>query len=205
MTTTVVYGDLSDGQLRCTSSVYANAREGTGTLTAQPDTDGDMFVGQAFFSGPQYDNYLSYLAFDTSTIFGTISLANLTMFIEVDETTSADPTFEARQIDWGPTCTTADWVAGSALGSLPLLATWGAPYTGDFADVNMVPHINQSGFTRMLLCSDRHRLGTAPTGLEDLLVYAADIAGTANDPKLTIIHEDQGPASPLFFARLQWK
>ena len=187
MATTVVFGDTADGQVQGSSTTYATARS---TATTADSSAPTQQVGQ-LFSTPTYFCLELFLGFDTSAITGTITSATLSLVDQVDNSVT-DFVIECRLYDWGATLTTADWVPGASI-SQTLLATYNTAsgWTGntykDFTDVAMAANINQSGFTRFLLNSDRHRLGTTPTGEERVSCSMADDAGTTNDPKLTIV------------------
>jgi hypothetical protein len=178
LTTYTIYGDTTDGYLTAASQNQATA--------SSVDTTWNIFVGQqvgGFYEGA--------LAFDTSIVVGTITAATLSVYGMSDSSTT-DFTFEARLHDWGATLTTSDWVPGNQLGTKTLLASmatsaWSASgYNALTSEAAFLSSINQAGFTRLLLCSSRHRLNTAPSGTEYVGVIAADTGGTSQDPKLVV-------------------
>ena len=177
-TTYTIFGDVSDGYINAGG---ANNASGDGV-----DTTGDIYTGQA--PGGYYEGFL---AFDTSTVVGTITAVTLSVY-GMNDSSVTDFTLEARLHDWGATLTTADWVPGNQLGTKTLLASmntsgWSAAgYNTLTSDAAFLTNINQSGFTRVLMCSSRHRLGNTPSGSEFVGYRSANQAGTTNDPKLVI-------------------
>jgi hypothetical protein len=197
MPTTIVFGDAADGWIRGQDATYATARS---TAFTSNSVNTDAVVGQD--PPATYRCYEAFLAFDTSGITGVISSADLALASAADNS-ATNFIIECRKRDWGPTLELADWVAGASLDTItPLVATYDIAASGwagfgyhTFTDVAMVANINQAGFTRFLLNSDRHRLGTVPTTLEQVSFATAENTGTSVDPKLTIVHEDApGPA-----------
>lgn len=179
--TYTVFGSAQDGFINTPRATATG--EGQYTFTAE----GYVAVGQDSF------NYAheGFLAFDTSAVAGEIT--SVTLFLSGRENGSAtDFIVEARLYDWGENLTGADWRAAADLGGLPLLATF---HTGGFAlnsynefvsETAFPANINQSGTTRLLLCSSRFRAGTAPSGNEYVHFHEADTAGESQDPKLVI-------------------
>ena len=204
MATLTVFGDASDGGISSQSTVYADAREGTGTAVLVADsTDVDLLNGVSGMNGiGQTDNSNvnecteGFVAFDTSPLGGgaSISAAVLSLW-DSGSAPSTAFTVEVRSRAWGPTLTTGDFVAGSALSGLTLLAhlasaSRAAGAYNAFVDDAMAIGVNQTGFTRMLLNGSLHRLGTEPAlDTSDALQYsAADEVGTTQDPKLVITY-----------------
>jgi hypothetical protein len=153
---------------------YALARAG-GSLQVSPGAT--LVVGQVFLDdgegGFTWVCYESFLDFDTSGVTGSIVSATLSLGLNTDDS-DTDFTVEARSRDWGASLTTADYVSGVLLDALTLLATLttsGIGSTGAYKAMTesgsaLRAAINQSGTTRLMLCSDRLRSGTEPSGLE---------------------------------------
>ncbi|HEV2084852.1 MAG TPA: hypothetical protein VGR09_07205 [Gemmatimonadales bacterium] len=181
MPTTTIFGDPADGYNRSQDAAYAVARA-TGTLA---------FFGTILNVGQDNSGIWcqeSLVGFDTSGLTGTVTAATLSLWCTSNGTLF---TAEARVFDWGTVADTADWVAGDSLAGLTLVATLPQAFTvgayNDFADVALAANINQAGFTRLLINSDRQRLGTAPTGTDESAGFTeAGAAGTTNDPSLTV-------------------
>lgn len=178
MPTTNVYVDATDGQISCTSATYSNAREGTGTLSASTSATTGR-VGQ-LLSGSNYICYELFGRFDLISagigVGDTITGASLICNIRADSSTT-DFTLEARTRDWGTSLTTADYVAGSSLSGLTLLASIGTsgignPFTMTNSGTALVDACTTAlagdGWVKMIFCSDRHGAGTTPTGNEFL-------------------------------------
>ncbi len=148
-----------------------------------------MVVGQ-YYSAPDYQIYESLVQWTTSSVAGTISSVVLSLYGQVNAGTT--DTVEARRFDWGTGATTADWVPQANLASNTLLASFvcsGMSTSGynDFtSDAAFISNINQSGSTRILLNSLRHRSLTTPTAVEYNIFSSANNSGTTQDPKLVI-------------------
>lgn len=201
MATITIFGDAADGSIDSSDPTYSTARSG-GTLTTHLGPV-QMTVGQA----GGYTCHESFLAFDTSSLaaLGTLLSTILSLAGWVDASTTADFTCEVRPDSWGPTLTTADWVAGASLGGLtPLLATFdttgmatGGTYN-DFTESGtaLTAALNTVGFTYLLVNSNRHRNGDTPApGNEYVQFYSTEqTAGTTTDPKLVVTYTP--PAFP---------
>lgn len=196
MATLIVYGDAGDGFIDSTATLYSAAREGTGTKTASAAGTNPIRVGQ-YHDGTNPHCYELLEAFDTTPITAEASVSAAVLdLVNQQDATNINATFEARLRDWGATLEAADFVAGSALGGLTLLATFASGAgmaTGTlvtFTNVAMPANIVRGGFTRLLLNTDRHRTGQfVSAGQEEYIAfYAADNAGTSFDPKLTITY-----------------
>jgi hypothetical protein len=186
MTTSVVYADNTpDGDVEGRSATYSIARS-----TAYAAQTTYMRVGQDSF----FKCWEGFDQFNTSGIgTDTISSATLSLYGQ-SASVSQNFTIEARIFDWGASLTTADYVSGSSLGSLTLVAHWATvdgwstvAYT-DFYDDALAANINKSGQTYLLFNSDRHRIGNQPITIEYVWVNPASTDGTTKDPKLTIVH-----------------
>lgn len=188
-----VYAVQATGdQISASATSYAAARAGD-TLSPAPDsapTVGQILTPAVDENPEVWECFEGYLSFDTSGVVGTITSATLSLGLSADLTTT-DFTLEARSFDWGVAITEADWVAGASLGALTLLATLPSAGIGAAGYKAMTESgsalqaaINQSGHTRIILCSDRHRLGTTPPDSE-LLQF--DKWNDTFRPKLDIV------------------
>lgn len=184
MTTTTFISEAADGSVY--SEVvgdYAATREGTGSK----GTLSIVAVGQDATAC-----YEGFISFDTSSIgdTDTVSAATLRVWVTSDSSTT-NFTLEARLYDWGTSVTTADFVAGSNLGSYTLLASKNTSAllgSGQFFtldNVALAANINKTGATRIILVSDRHRIGTAPSGNEWLNIAPADVHAAELDVTYT--------------------
>jgi uncharacterized membrane protein len=199
------FSSAADGWIASDNPTYATARTG-GTLNTS-SSDATRFVGQAEFFG--YICNEVFLDFDTSSIDDaeTVTSATLSLYGAVDESTT-DFTLEARIYDWGPAVTTADWVSGASLGALTLVATyatsggWSTAGYNTFTDVAFAANVSLAGVTRLVVSSDRHRLGNSPgvAGREQVSFYMADDSGTSRDPKLVVV-TTAPPGPPLMVVR----
>jgi hypothetical protein len=199
MTVSTFYSNTADGRVSSYDATYATARAGA-ALNA--DSAGStMPLGQF----GTYNCYESFISFDTSTI-GTdeISSATLSLYAYGDNSVT-DFTCHARLKDWGASVTTADWVAGADLSSLPLLAsvsTLGlstSSYTDFTSESAFLTNINKTGTTGIILSSSRHEAANAPTNNEFVVWYTADQGGSFR-PKLVVVHGAATTAVPVFQA-----
>jgi len=195
MTVTVVYADTSDGFIFSVDDTYADCLRsgggdfGFGALTAE----GVIDIGQ-LQSGGAYDVYEGFLIFDTSAV-GTdaVSVATLELY-GVADSSDTDFTINAYGLTWTAALSTSDWQTDSDLGGLTTHATFATSgfstsgYNTFTSNASLLTHINGSGDTSFCLASQETEDASAPSGLEDVVVYAADEAGTTKDPKLTITH-----------------
>lgn len=208
MATTTVYASSTDGDIQSSNATYLTARSG-GTLTA--GTSGTFFfVGQNLKAGNYscYEAFLNYDLVGGGIPAGTVATAASLTFGLFSDGSVTDFVVEARTHDWGSSLTTADWVAGSSLSGKTLLASLSTsgianPFTLTNSGTALLDAVNTAlagdGILRVLLCSDRHGAGTAPTGSELLQVYSTDQTGTTNDPKIDVTYPDAGhPAMRRF-------
>lgn len=193
-TVTTVFAETTDGYVSSTDNTYSNARNDTGN-SKTANTTADLRIGQ---SRPK--NYLceqGFLEFDTSAIDDgdTVSAIELALWLTTDSSTT-DFVTEARERDWGGSVTTADFVAGTSLAGLTLLASIDSngigsagAYKAFTSEAAFLTATNlKTGMVRMLLASSRQRGGNTPTGNEFCIWESANTTGTSNDPKLTITH-----------------
>lgn len=190
MATLTVYAKTSDGYLDSYSTDYSTARAGTGTLYV--DTTNNALVCGQTLLGDTYHVYEAFLQYDTSALpdASVISSVKEELYLSLDQSYTADYTEEVRAYDWGDTLTADDWVAGANLGNYTLLSSKtvspSAGYNEFPTSADFVAAINKTGDTRLFHSSNRHRIGNAPIGGENVNWYSADQSGTTQDPKLTI-------------------
>ena len=150
-------------------------------------------VGQRTPLGGLYYVFQTYLSFDTSAVTGTVSSVTLSIYGQFDNSVT-DFTIEARVHDFGATLETGDYVAGASLSGKTLVASrstasgWSTSgYNAFTSDAAFLTAINQSGSTRLLLCSDRTRSGTTPTTFEMVNGYTAEATDPNTRPKLVVV------------------
>ncbi|MGH2710168.1 MAG: hypothetical protein ACRDH9_03060 [Actinomycetota bacterium] len=186
-TTTTFFASSVGGYVSSTDAVYATART-SGTLAA----DDGLIVRIGQTTG--YVCNEGFVKFNTSSIPDDDAISSATLSLDgVSDDSTTDFIAEARLQDWGTGLQTSDWVSGADL-SMTLLATWdSAGYVAGYNDFtengsNLRDSISKTGDTRILINSDRHRLGTAPTTSEVVEFNSADAAGTTEDPRLVVNH-----------------
>jgi hypothetical protein len=196
MTTTTVWSDAGDFEVTSFSTTYATARDHGGSdegITANATL---IFVGQNYIN-PTYYCIEMFLAFDTSSIADTdvVSTGVLSLWGISDNDPSNLNAVTARAYDWGGTAEVTDFRTASQLLALTSLATVAAAtyassaYFSFTTQAGMAGNINKTGFTRMVVHSDRHAAGTAPSGDEYWQINSGDNTGTTSDPKLVITHD----------------
>jgi len=183
-------------------SIAASRVSGTPTTyTLFPTVNGRAYSASINGTGLGADaDYLSvgrstyyfetFLAFDTSTVLGTITSATLSLYGSYDSSPT-DFTVEARAYDFGATITTADYLPGTSLAALTLLASRSTAgfttsgYNAFTSEAAFLSNINQAGTTRLIINSSLHRLGdTTDNRIVEFFTIAE--AGTTKDPKLVI-------------------
>lgn len=178
------------------SSSYAVARNGTGNKYLFQGVWAE--IGQGLSDSgepdfiPSWSCFEAFYEFDTSALVGVINTATLSLVIEENYFyTSA--TVEARLKDFGASLEIADFVPGADIAALPLLASRLYAITDPVqvrhnltnAGNALKDNINRAGFTRMMLSSDRLRLGTTPVETEvGYIAYTGLQPG--RKPRLTI-------------------
>lgn len=186
-----------------TPSTYAQAREGTDVINAHTGIGADD-AGQARFTFQSAEWFRvdqSFTRFDTSGIPVGDDVTSVTMskFAFTDNRTGPEFTLEARPKVYGAAVDTGDFVAGSALGALDLLAsilvsaipasnvefnftTNGSVFNGN---------INKTGNTDIVFHSSRQRLNQQPNAttnnFRDIYTHLGG-DGTNRLPQLVIIH-----------------
>ena len=198
-----------DGYINSSSSVYADARSGSGTLT--------LYRNQVQFRNGQsyvyaYNVLQSFLAFDTSVIDSISGLDTVTAVVlklrAAIDATETDFTLQWRLASsWG-TLGTADWLAIAAFEALTLAAsktvspTSGA-HTAFTSEAAFLAGLNTSGMTYLVGMSDRAVAGTTPTNSEIVTWYGNAEATTAYRPYLEVTYTTVAPGTPTITAPAQ--
>jgi hypothetical protein len=177
--TYTITADATWGYIRSRNATYATARAGGNLIDFG---SGNKLCGQSYLAAA-YNCYEAFVKFDTSSVVGTITSAQLE--IHVTSKTGSSFVLEARVHDWGASLVPADWVAGADLSSKTLVADVTTSGLTDSAyntldDVDLAANINQSGTTYLLFCSKNQVDSTAPIGNEYITLTAA------SRPKLVI-------------------
>lgn len=193
MATYTLYGDTGDGDLYAGSATYLTARAGSGIATFLNGNSSAVLDWGQEKSGATYYCYEAFIKFDTSSVVGTVTSVTLSLYIYNDQS-ATDFTMEARVHPWG-SVGTGDWVAGASLSSGALRASLSTAsitpnaYNDFTSDSSFVSNATNP---QLILCSDRHGAGTAPTGRE---YVGADSADGTHPPKLTIVTTGGGSPS----------
>jgi hypothetical protein len=171
---TKVAPGTTDGYVQSNSTVYNTARAGA-SLSADTTSNfalaGQEKVGSSFFCDEAFFQW-AYTAVATNEELVTARIA--LRFYNTNGTSSVSRNFEVREKDWSTSLTTADWVAGDdlanldAMGAVHDLSSGVAPFKEyQLARDPLLERI-RTGVTplRVLVNTDRHRNGNAPTGEE---------------------------------------
>lgn len=199
-TVDVFFASTADASLQSSSTSYATARAGTGTLIAGADTSSTGRVGQDLV-GSDYYCFEYLISFDTSSIDDAALITDVELALNGSNDQSAtDFVIQARLHDWGASVTTADWVAGADLSSKTLLATWNTSgYSVDYntftSETAFLSNVSLTGTTYILLCSKEQTDNSAPTGREYVDFNSANTSGTSQDPKLTVTYSPVASAA----------
>ncbi|KKR91230.1 hypothetical protein A2409_03755 [Candidatus Curtissbacteria bacterium RIFOXYC1_FULL_41_36] len=205
-TVTTVYATAPGGvgKVHSTHSVYASARTGASpSVTSLFSPSDKHVVGQDASNG--YRCFESFLIFDTSGLPDTDNIDDVVLSLDgnVDwSTTDFNVIAAPSDYDGGPVVV-GDWISGADLAATTTLASWNssgysATYNAFTSVAAFLTAINKTGNTPIILYSDRHSDGTAPTDLERVEFTDADASGTTTDPKLDITHaaSNQNPNAP---------
>lgn len=184
------YGVTADGFIESRSASWSSVQAGA-SLNAQPTDPADL-VGKFFQSGV-YGVNQAFIGFDTSSLpdDSVVSAAVLSLYAN-GAFGALGWDLQAKAFNWGASLTTADWRSVSQWNALTLLGSISASdiaadaysaltsYGSNFAD-----HINKSGTTYLMLCTD-HWTGIAPAGLSYAIIHFGDQSGTSKDPRLEV-------------------
>lgn len=201
MPTVTIFGDIADADVYGNNTIYSSAAAGSPS-NAGFSGPTELGVGQ-LFSSPTYYSIESFIGFDTSVLTSAALFPSATLSLATATANSVSGNFNARFYDWGTTVTSVDFVAGSSLSGLTLLASYPAAslqgvnnYNNFTSQGAFAGAINKVGFTRMVISSSLHEAGTPPTGTEYVGFRSADTAGTTLDPKLVIVYTLPAAAPP---------
>lgn len=210
-TVTTFFSQTSDEGLisyDASGSIWSDAVNGLGDLAFDTDTNtgGDgttISLGNFIQTGLAALAEEGFFSFDTSSLSGqTVSQVDFSLFEHVSgllfgtDVSGGTVNFQVRPYNFGASVTTADWRTAAQYNALTILATLdGDTIVSDaynaFAEngTNFQTAINTTG-TTYLIVSNAHQASTTPPsdGSYIFEVYAADQAGTTNDPKLVVTH-----------------
>lgn len=202
MPTYTIFGSTSDGAIQSglvDGNTYAQARAGQSLVAA--DTAGSAFLQHGNVNGSgkgtfTYSIKNLYFAFDTSVVPSgdSVTAVDFSLVTASSKGGSTWNAVEAFYYDWGAALTTADWVDGTIVAGLTkvasvTLAAWTVNARNSFVEngSNFKNNIQKGSTTRLFVCFDTFRTGTAPS--DSQLVGAVSFTedtGTTNDPKLIV-------------------
>lgn len=202
MASYTVYMDRG-GDIFVNDTVWADARDGSGTVTVRDVTLGDyasIAAGKSVI-GISYVVYQAFLGFDTSVIPDAAVINSVTLSLNASNTETRSHTLQARDYSWGPTLASGDWQypwsGNTLLAEYDVSGGWTADtYYAFTSQVAMNSAINQTGYTYMIVAPDTVD-GIAPAGIEWSSFHSSDEPGTSKDPKLEITTEDVPDFTPF--------
>jgi len=187
------YGDSSDGYLKYIDATY-NTAWAASTAEIYADTQSTSWIGQRYYNSA-YDVPRHFAYFDTSALpdDATITSATLKLYGWADWSyTDFDITVQNGQ----PTYPHDPLVVGdfdksyysSDGGTLNTSSFQVESYNSITLNATGMGWISLTGMTKLCLRSSREIAGTTPTGVEMVIVYTADYAGTSKDPILEVTY-----------------
>lgn len=205
MTTTVVFGSTADAHLASTSTSYATAAAGGGSISVV--TGSGLTIGQNL-SGSNYTVYQAFLEFVYSKPSNSRAVAGyFKLLASTVSGTGVARSMELQTRDWGGTVTAGDFVSAGSLRAIKAAqqadqASQGLAGTGITAEVansqnanaglairtgiTVTTFVDNSATLRVVAGSSRHRLEQTPSGQEFNAIYSSDSAGTSQDPALYV-------------------
>lgn len=189
MTTTIVYGDVSDGSVFSSDASYATARTGPADST---DNVATASYGQSVTVGGTYTISEAFLRFSFPAVAAgqVVTSAALQFYQATQVSTGVVRDLEVRGFTWSASgLAVGDWRTPTQLAALPLYATVAgvqaslSKYTTAGSDALRALIPGQTSL-EVVLSSSRQRVGNTPTGNEGSAVASADASGTTQDPKL---------------------
>lgn len=169
--------------VQCLSATYANAHDGTGTLSLTSD----YRAGQTLSTN--YYCWECLLTFDLSSVPSGASITSATLSLKpFGDYTTTEFIMRVRTYDFGASVGTADYVSGDDLSSTgTLVATydttsgWSGGYK-TFTDVALAANLVPATKNRFIVYSSRHEAETQPAGNEyGYIDHVTDL------PKLEVI------------------
>lgn len=189
MTTTIAYGDTTDGHISSGNANYTTMRTGS-TLT--PSAAVDYAVWGQSFSGGQYVGYQTFESFTYTVPSGEMVTA---AYIRVKDDGIASSTGVSRYMTWveynyGASLDTTDWRTPAQISAITTLlaniqnAEDANGYFFMAGSDALVTRLASAGPLRVMGTSDRFRTGTTPTVDESAAFFSAELSGTTSDPAL---------------------
>lgn len=203
MPTYTVYSlAADDGVITSTSTSYTTARSATGTRSLDSGTgfQAGAGLGQAY-DGTTYTCQEALLRFDTSAISDTEEVTEASLRYYLEGGNQVAYAVEARLRGFGTALDAGDYVSGNSLdnyvlagsSSIAVNASSGNRTIGFAAGA--LSEVSKTGFTDLVLDTDRRRLGIAPTSgvIELRALIFADYGDTSFIPRLTVTTALPGP------------
>lgn len=195
MTTWVIYSDADDLHVFCSDASYANAREGTGSLTASTGVTAAV-AGQWNTASPRC--YEAFFSFDTSSVdVGTPTTVELGLTLSATSPASLD--IGVAEKGSAIAGDTSDFIAGSSLAGLDQFGTYSfASDSGDITISGPADVARSTDYALVVYGQDQSD-NSAPTGTDFVTFYTSEQTGTADDPFLLIaIPSAAGSFLPFF-------
>jgi hypothetical protein len=197
------------------ASSYADARDGTGTLTTYVDPGSGSAAGQFHDSGT--GDYACDLAYANIDLLGggvpsgaTVTSATIDVYVPSRDTSGGDYTLQACGYDWGAALTDADFVPGATAAGLTVYAeksTASIPDTTydsltsvstNLADA-IATALAGDGILRLVILSKDFRDDVAPAG--PMYLRIGTVAET-HPVQLSISWTAAGGGAMTYYSRL---
>lgn len=204
MPTYTIFADVNDNSINSQdigappSSSAVRAGTGNSIFAIDPVTNVNAAPSYTFGpAGKSGDFYFArevFQKYDTSSIPSSDTVTAVALSLNATVTSKAGTwTMEAYSKSWTAPLTTADWVNGTAISSLTILASIAS---GSWSDstyntltengTNFQTAINKGGTTSIMLGIQAFRTNVNPTGSNFGTFNTADQTGTTQDPKLVV-------------------
>lgn len=172
------------------SADWASVAEGYGLLTRSGISYYPAFGTQ--LSGGTHLVYQMFLRFDTSSIPDNNAVSAVQLVLPFQFRVGTSDVIEVWGIDWGPTLTDGEWLAKSQMGSYTILHSESVSLAAQVTltgGADFCAAINTSGYTGLVLTTQRQRTGSAPAA-DGPRFQTADATsfGSIYGPRLIVTH-----------------
>lgn len=206
MTTTIVFAGAADADLSSSDAAYTAAANGTGVIATPVGTVNELWVGQFLFGS--FACYEGFVDFDLTFMHqGHVVTSAIMQTWLITDNSATDFNCIALLYDWGASVTSTDWrtpawqqTAGAwwttrntaGMGAAGSYKSW-----NDSTDQHALLNLLAGTEVNYCLSSDRLLSKLTPGGAEYVTWSSTNVAGTTQDPKLTIVYSDElAPDTP---------
>lgn len=197
MAVTTVFAGAADGDIKSEGASYIAAVGGAGTFVAPAGAATELWEGQLFFA--DYECYLSYVDFSLAAITpGSVVSAAVMQTWLITDNSAVDFNCIALGFDWGTAVVgdNTDWlVPGEQTGTWwTTIPSAGIGATGAYkswsstTDITALLTALAGNEVNFCLSTDLMQAGITPVGAQYVVWSSTNVAGTTQDPKITITH-----------------